>query len=79
VKATANIEDKMIAQKGAAKTATRTDSGPLSPANKYIREKTPRKKRNQLTKKILNRPDMTAHLSFQTDSEHKSYRLALMI
>jgi len=68
VKATANIGEKMIAQKGAAKTATRTDSGPSSPANKYIKKKTPRKKRNQLTKKILNRLDiMTAHLSFQTD------------
>ena len=79
MKATASMGDKMIAQKGAAKTATRTDSGPSSPANKYVNEKTPRKKRNQLTKKILNRPDMTAHLSFQADSAHKSYHLALTI
>ena len=80
MKATANIDDRMIAQKGATKTATRTDSGPSSPANKYIRKKTPRKKRNQLIKKILNRLDiMTTHLYFQTDSAHNSHHLALII
>jgi len=80
VKAAANMDDKMIAQKGAAKTATRTDSGPSSPANKYIKKKTPKKKRNQLIKKILSRLDtMTAHSLFQTDSAHKSYHLALII
>jgi hypothetical protein len=56
---TAVARDKIAAQKGAAKTATRTDSGPSIQANRNIENKKPRKERSQLTRKILSNGDFT--------------------
>jgi hypothetical protein len=59
VQITAATGDKIAAQKGAAKTATRTDSGPSIQASRNIENKTPRKERSQHTKKILSNRGFT--------------------